>query len=258
MATIGSQALVHKRLARFQAYDCAIDRADCPHNPWYRNEATLVLIVTFLHQHGVGMVANGTIGLRIGAAALAGVLALPTTADATLLDATVAIAGVYGTLPLDYLGAQIITAGGAFYAATPNTGTDFLVLPTQITLTNRLGNTPFCTVGTLPCPDTFDGFTFQFDGTPTPGILGVTVDPASAADFLPISLTLTSPTAVSLNLVGDSPVLGDQLILDLVFTPPGPLAPVSEPASAALLGAALLGMSIANRSGRGRVGRKRP
>src|SRR5271163_5117138 len=117
---------------------------------------------------------------------------------------------------------------------------------TTITITSEESPPmPFCSVSTLPCPDTFTGFAFTF--SPGVDITGVTVDPASALDFRPAGvspLELLTPTDIILNLVGENPAVGSQLILDVTtaVTPP-PLVP--EPASLALLGVALAGMCAA-------------
>ena len=109
---------------------------------------------------------------------------------------------------------------------------------TTITITNEAA-VPFCSVSTLPCPDVFTGFAFTFSSGVD--IHDISVDPASAADFRPAGvspLELLTPTDIIVNLVGENPAVGDQLILDLSF----PTSAVPEPASLALLAAGLAGM----------------
>ena len=99
---------------------------------------------------------------------------------------------------------------------------------TQIIITNLISGAPFCTanaVGTA-CPDVIDGFDFKFTGE---NILGVSVDPASAADFRPVTgsfqgnthlgLQLISPNEIRVDVTGDEPALNDRLVLDASFTP---------------------------------------
>ena len=60
---------------------------------------------------------------------------------------------------------------------------------TTITITNE-ASLPFCSVSTVPCPDVFTRFAFSFSAGVD--ITGVSVDPASAADFRPASIVPSS------------------------------------------------------------------
>jgi hypothetical protein len=87
---------------------------------------------------------------------------------------------------------------------------------TSITITNlALPTQPFCSTP-LPCTDSFTGFEFQF--SPDVNVTGITADVASAADFLPVSVTLLAPNDLLVNLAGDAPKVGDRLILDISAT----------------------------------------
>jgi hypothetical protein len=129
-----------------------------------------------------------------------------------------------------------------------------------ITLTGALSGLPFCadavSVGNA-CKDDISGFDFLFTGE---NILGVSVDPASAPAFRPVTGTFPntkihlglqppiSPNEVQVDVTGDVASAGDQLILDLSFATVPPPPPVPEPATLTLLGAGLLGLVGARRA----------
>lgn len=128
-------------------------------------------------------------------------------------------------------------------------GSLLMVGDTQIVITNILTGAPFCLANTpgTACVDQIDGFDFLFTGE---DILGVTVDPASAADFLPVSgtfqgnthlgLQLISPNEIRVDVTGDLPALDDQLILDPSFAVTATPEPGTLPVVALALGLGLL------------------
>jgi hypothetical protein len=121
--------------------------------------------------------------------------------------------------------------------------TTIAVGDTQITITNDApSGTAFCP-GAPPCNNTFAGFGFTFASGVD--ITGVSVDPLSAADFLPnttsphMGLQLLSPTDILVDVTGDAPNMGDELIIDVATG--GAPAPIPEPASVTLLAVGLAG-----------------
>lgn len=119
---------------------------------------------------------------------------------------------------------------------------------TQIIITNKATGQPFCfsnNSGTA-CPDQIDGFDFLFTGENIPG---VSVDPASAAAFLPVSgtfqsqthlgLQLISPNEIRVDVTGDLPALNDQLILDVHAPSSAP-----EPSTLLLCGSIAAGLLL--------------
>lgn len=99
--------------------------------------------------------------------------------------------------------------------------------------------------GGAPCNNTFAGFGFTFSSGVD--ITGVSVDPASAADFRPnttsphMGLQLLSSTDILVDVTGEAPNMGDELILDVMTTGTTP-TPIPEPASFALLAGGLVGL----------------
>jgi len=122
---------------------------------------------------------------------------------------------------------------------------------TQIVITNLSPGAPFCfenDPGTS-CPDVIDGFDFLFTGE---NIFSVSVDGNSASDFLPVSGTFQSNTHLGLQLIsaneirvdvtGDAPVNGHELIIDVQNPPTTP-----EPSS--MLPFTILGLGFLIRKG---------
>lgn len=165
----------------------------------------------------------------------------PTYSDVSGMD----IGGVSGY----YTVGSGITFESTYPADTPIT-----VDPTQIILQNEPATqVPFC-FNTGPggtCTDQIDEFQFLFkstapvSGVDTANIIGVTVDPSSASDFLPVTpIDLVSPTEFTVNVENLDPKIGDELILDLTFatnTVGGGTVP--EPGSLAIFAGGLLGLA---------------
>ncbi len=172
--------------------------------------------------------------------------------------------GAGNTVQMFYLNGPtstgLIPQGGSTADATPltaavtypdNQGFGFTstVFDTQIVITNLVAS-PFCSVsgnvGTA-CGDTINGFRFLFTGE---NITSVTVDPATAPAFLPVTGTFQSNTHLGLQLIGpneilidvtgDNPNVNDQLILDVIAGSPTTSAtplPAALPLFASGLGA---------------------
>lgn len=131
---------------------------------------------------------------------------------------------------------------------------DFLTLTTTsisantITIVNNVAG-PFCS--TAACDDVFSGFVFTFAGALP--ITSVTVDSGSDPNFLPIVGGLTfTPTAIFVNLAGDSPAVGDQLILDVTTNG---TTPVPEPSTWALMLLGFAGLGLVGYQRKGAAGR---
>jgi hypothetical protein len=134
-------------------------------------------------------------------------------------------------------------------------GSTIAVGDTQIVITNQLTNAPFCSDGIssgTACKDVISGFDFKFTGE---NILGVSVDPASAADFLPVTgtfqgnphlgLQLLSNNEIQVDVTGDLPALNSELILDPSFAAvPAPPIGHGLPAVLAIGGVLLFGRKL--------------
>ena len=110
---------------------------------------------------------------------------------------------------------------------------------TTIVITN--GDTAaFCSTS-LPCSDVFNGFAFVFSSGVD--ITDVTVASNSAADFRPISGGLTfGPTDINVNVAGENPAVGDQLILDVTTKGNTPVIP--EPSTWAMMLLGFVGLGF--------------
>jgi len=197
--------------------------------------ATLGLASLVLHQAQAGLIgAGGTVQALYYNGTLAGPELEINTATGTGVPALLAA-------PVNYQASSLDESAIA-------------VGDTQIVITNVAAGLPFCSDGTsvgTACADPISGFGFKFTGE---NILGVSVDPASAADFLPVTgtfqgnthlgLQLLSDNEIQVDVTGDLPASGDELILDLSFPGGGGGGgTVPEPASLVLLGSALLGLA---------------
>lgn len=117
---------------------------------------------------------------------------------------------------------------------------------TQITITNDFA-------GQFGTPGTFSGYVFTFTGAPD--ITKVLVDSGSSAAFqpaLPGGLSSTT-NSITVNVAGDNPAVGDQLILD-VTAGSAPVVPEPSTWAMMLLGFAGLGfVGYRRKGGHGRA-----
>jgi hypothetical protein len=207
-------------------------------------------------------------GRLLGTAAFLGLASLaPQHAHAGLLSAGATVqafyyngtlAGPEGELPVGGLTSNPTSlAAPVSFQQGASDGSLITVNDTQIIITNLLtsgtGNA-YCFSGATgtACTDAIAGFDFLFTGE---SILGVSVDPSSAPSFLPVSaifqgnthlgLQLISANEIRIDITGDDPVQGGQLILNVGITPTTTAAP--EPASLILLGSAFVALNAVRR-----------
>jgi hypothetical protein len=192
----------------------------------------------------------------------------PLSAHAGLLDAGSTVQATYVSGSFSNVEAELPVGGSNTDPASlassvgfqqgADDGSTISVGDTQIIITNLL--TPgtgkaYCLSGVAgtACTDAIDGFDFLFTGE---NILGVTVDPATTAGFLPVSgtfqgsthngLQLISNNEILVDVTGDDPPTGAQLVLDITTGSSSP-TPTPEPTSLALFGSAVIGIGAAAR-----------
>ena len=199
---------------------------------------------------------------------LAMAVLLPAQADAGLLGSGKSVqafyyngvfAGPEGEIPMGASTSDPASLATAVdYPAGAADGSTIHVGDTQIIITNVLsGNPPFCFHNTPgnACTDVIDGFDFKFVGE---DILGASIDPATAADFQPVTgtfqgnthngLQLLSSNEVQVDVTGDAPNVNDELIIDLSFsTTLPPPSTVPEPATLAVVVSAIAGIAVVRR-----------
>lgn len=159
-----------------------------------------------------------------------------------------------------------IGAAGLYFL-TGGADSPIFVGGTQIVIGSNLA-APYCSTGSLPCPDSFNGFKFVFSSgvnitniaidavTPSnsPWRNAVITTGQSGAE-VDVNLNAVSSPALPTTILGDGSnrtqllnELSSTLVLDLTFAG---TTPVPEPATLSLFGAGLLGLAVVRRRRRG-------
>lgn len=174
--------------------------------------------------------------LAIAVAASFGVMNVPAHAGLINADSTVDI--FFGSQASQPAGSQVFDTGapGPFSLSAPIPPTDlhntepfnlianagFWFSDTQVTIYNN--STP-----PAPFVDPFTTFDFKFTNE---DITGVALDPSTAADFLPATLTLLGQNEFTVFINGADPAFLDRLVIDVTT---GNIAAVPEPSTWAMM-----------------------
>jgi hypothetical protein len=211
---------------------------------WLIGAATVALLMQMSPSARAGLIGNGN--NSVAALFYLGAPSVPVVTSSTAPYTTPAPSEIE-----DYINSMGMTTNTppptipASFVEGAISGSTMGVGDTQITITNKL-SAPFCSMA-LPCADVFTGFGFVFFGSVD--ITDVTVDPASSPAFLPIAGGLTfGPTDIFVNVAGDAPAVGGELILDVTTAGTAPSVP--EPPSLGLLAIGLVGLLAIQRRAR--------